>query len=88
MATDSNILAQRIPWTEEPGRLCGPWGHKESDTTDDRLTHTHTHKGIPDKEESPKSSVLCRFISLTSPLATTLSPWFCFFQNVICVHVC
>ena len=33
MATDSIILAWRIPWTEEPG--C-----KESDTTE-RLTHTH-----------------------------------------------
>ena len=29
----SSILAWRIPWTEEPGRLC-PWGHKESDTTE------------------------------------------------------
>ena len=28
MATLSNTLAWRIPWTE------GPWGHKESDTTD------------------------------------------------------
>ena len=31
MATHSNILVWRIPWTEEPGRL--PWGCKESDTT-------------------------------------------------------
>ena len=31
MATHSNILAWRIPWTEEPG---GSWGHKESDTTE------------------------------------------------------
>ena len=23
MATHSGILAWRIPWTEEPGRLCG-----------------------------------------------------------------
>ena len=34
MATHSNILAQKIPWTEEPGGLDSPWGHKESDTTD------------------------------------------------------
>ena len=27
MATDSNILAWEIPWTEEPGGL-NPWGHK------------------------------------------------------------
>ena len=34
MATHSSILAQKIPWTEEPGGLDSPWGHKESDTTD------------------------------------------------------
>ena len=31
MATNFSILAQRIPWTEKPGRL-RPQGHKESDT--------------------------------------------------------
>ena len=34
MATHSNILAWRSPWTEEPGRLYSPWGGKESDTTE------------------------------------------------------
>ena len=34
MATHSSILAWDIPWTEEPGRLYSPWGHKESDTTE------------------------------------------------------
>ena len=33
MATHSSILAWRIQWTEEPGRL-SPWGRKESDTTE------------------------------------------------------
>ena len=33
MATHSSILAWEIPWTEEPGKLYSPWGHKESDTT-------------------------------------------------------
>ena len=33
MATHSSILAWRIPWMEEPGRY-SPWGHKESDTTE------------------------------------------------------
>ena len=33
MATHSNILAGRIPWTEEPGSY-SPWGHKESDMTE------------------------------------------------------
>ena len=32
MATHSNILSWKIPWTEEPSGL-HPWGHKESDTT-------------------------------------------------------
>ena len=32
MATHSNILAQRIPWTEDPEEYT-PWDHKESDTT-------------------------------------------------------
>ena len=31
MATHSSILTWRIPWTEDPG---GPWGRKESDTTE------------------------------------------------------
>ena len=34
MATLSNILAWRIPWTEEPGGLYSPWGRKELDTTE------------------------------------------------------
>ena len=32
MATHSSILAWRIPWTEEPGRLLS-MGSQESDTT-------------------------------------------------------
>ena len=28
MATCSSILAWRIPWAEEPGRLYSPWGHR------------------------------------------------------------
>ena len=36
MASQSSILAWRIPWTEEPDRLhtVSPWGRKESDTTE------------------------------------------------------
>ena len=33
MATHSSILAWKIPWTEEPGRLQSI-GHKKSDTTE------------------------------------------------------
>ena len=32
MATHSNILVWRIPWTEDLV-VYSPWGHKESDTT-------------------------------------------------------
>jgi len=28
MATHSSIFARKIPWTEEPGRLYSPWGHR------------------------------------------------------------
>ena len=34
MATQSGILAWKIPWTEEPGRLYSPRGCKELDTTE------------------------------------------------------
>ena len=39
MATHSSILAWKMLWTEEPGRL-QTWGHKESDTTE----HIHIRK--------------------------------------------
>ena len=34
MAVHSNILAWRVPWTEEPVRLYSPCGHKVSDVTE------------------------------------------------------
>ena len=34
MAIHSSILAWRIPWTEEPGRLYSPGGSKKSDITE------------------------------------------------------
>ena len=40
MATHSSILAWRIPWTERSLKGYSPWGHKESDTTE-QLTHKH-----------------------------------------------
>ena len=39
MATDSSILAWKIPWTGEPGGLS--WDGKESDTTEQLNMHTH-----------------------------------------------
>ena len=41
MATHSSILAQRIPGTEEPGRLQSV-GSQESDMTERLSTHTHS----------------------------------------------
>ena len=34
MATHSSILTWRIPWTEKPGGLYNPRGHKELDMTE------------------------------------------------------
>ena len=34
ITSHSNILAWRISWTEEPGRLPHPWSHKDSDPTE------------------------------------------------------
>ena len=39
MATHSSILAWRIPWREEPGRLQS-MGHKESDSTEQLSLHS------------------------------------------------
>ena len=41
MATDSGVLAYRIPWTEEPGGLQST-GPNESDTAEQLSTHIHT----------------------------------------------
>ena len=46
MATHSSILAWRIPWAEEPGRLQST-GHKELDVTDPH--------SIPEAQRSPGS---------------------------------
>ena len=34
LAPHSSTLAWKIPWTEEPGGGCSPWGHSEWDTTE------------------------------------------------------
>ena len=52
MATHSSVLAWRIPWTVEPGRLYSPRGCEESDTSE-RL-HFHALE----KEMATHSSVL------------------------------
>ena len=39
MATHSSVLAWRIPWTEEPGRLSSPWVAKSRTRPSDSHTH-------------------------------------------------
>ena len=34
-------FTQRISWTEKPGRLYSPWGHKESDKTENNTLTFH-----------------------------------------------
>ena len=43
MTTNSSILAWKISWREEPGRLQSMEGHKESGITERKHTHTRTH---------------------------------------------
>ena len=40
MTTLSSILIWKIPWTEDPGGLWGPWGHKELDMTEHTLLYS------------------------------------------------
>ena len=50
MPTHSSILAWRIPWTEEAGRLYNSGGHEESDVTETKHTNKFsrkTHRIIP-----------------------------------------
>ena len=44
MATHYSILARRIPWTVEPGRLQSMRPQRVGAT--EQLTHTHTHTHI------------------------------------------
>ena len=56
MATHSNILAWRIPWKEEPGRLQSMGGRKESDTTE-RLHFSFTLP-YPERDSHYSETVL------------------------------
>ena len=46
MATHSGILAWRIPWPEEPGKLQS-MGHKELDMTERLSMHEQDTHGVP-----------------------------------------
>ena len=57
MVTHSSILAWRIPWTEEPGRLQST-GHKKSDT----IEHEHWDTSLPSPQvASLLSKITFRF---------------------------
>ena len=65
MATHSSTLAWKIPWMEKPGRY-SPWGHKESDTTEQLHFHFRVHRvGDAIQPFHPRS--------YPSPLAFSLS---------------
>ena len=40
IATHSSIVAWRILWTEKPDGLHSPWGHRESDMTEQLIQYT------------------------------------------------
>ena len=77
MVAHSSILAWRIPWTEEPGRL-QPMGYQESDMTEHSIAVAST---IPElrpvsmvpsmfrkRWPFPTGSVLCQGVSHFCPL--------------------
>ena len=80
MATGySSILAWIILWTEEPGGLlCNPWGHKESDKTE-QLTraHTHTHTHTHTMLRIPSHQIHC---IITTIVGKTIS--ICIYRRI------
>ena len=46
LETHCNILARIIPWTEEAGRLCSLWAHKESDAIEAADHTSHFRQAI------------------------------------------
>ena len=62
ITTHLSILAWRIPWTEEPGRLYSPWGYKESDMTEQLRTQSSTERIIWHADHSVSSLILLKFI--------------------------
>ena len=61
METHSSILAWKVPWTEEPGRLQS-WGRKELDTTERLTLNTNfmvnTYPDLTHVLRSPAISIL------------------------------
>ena len=67
MATHSNILAWRIPWTEVSGGLYSPWDREESDMTE-QLTETQIK--IKKKKKSTGQRAGCGQVVLNAQTLT------------------
>ena len=82
MATHSSILAWKIPWVDEPGRLYSPWGHKESNMTEG-LTHTEkaeepeiklpTSVGSSKTQESSRKTSISALLTMPKPLTVWIT---------------
>ena len=60
MAAYSSILAYRILWVEEPGRLYSPWDHKELDMTEQlTLSFSKVEKREPVNANTDPAIYLC-----------------------------
>ena len=70
MATRSSVLAWRMPWTQEPGRLRS-MGSRESDTTE-RLNHQH-HLLTKSSREGGQASLSCCLPWCSPCLSVSLS---------------
>ena len=69
MATHSNVLAWKIPWIEESGRV-NPWGHKESDMSEHRTRFVEgDHQGNRVAFELLTTLVINRLKALIVPLS-------------------
>ena len=71
MATLSSVLAWRIPWIEEPGGY-SPWGHKESDTTEQLNNNS-----------SSKFPILCYFQAYIKVIQLYVCVYFLRFFSII-----
>ena len=99
MSTHSSILAWRIPWTKEPGRIYSSWCCRESDTTKQLKTNTEniqssksymkcnilaTVRNRKEKEQWSWTYMLVIFISL-SVMRSQLEITGAFFYHNLCV---
>ena len=83
MATHSSILAWKIPWTEEPGGLYSPWGHKELDKIERQNMNEILHRfieyqstwvGAANLNQATKSGNMTSE-SKASCMGTRVHPW-------------